>query len=162
VNVGFIGLGGMGRPMAANLLKAGQAVVVWSRQPGPAEESRALGAEIAENPRAAFDADAFISMLPDDAAVRAIVMDGALLPGEGSSTIHINMATISVAFADELTALHRKAGVPYVSAPVFGRPDVAAAGKLNILAAGDPASQVGAFCSRPALTASATDEGPSR
>jgi 3-hydroxyisobutyrate dehydrogenase-like beta-hydroxyacid dehydrogenase len=126
--------------MAANLLKAGHAVAVWSRQPGPAEEMRALGAEIAESPRVAFNADAFISMLPDDSAVRAVVMDGALLPADGSSTIHINMATISAAFADELAAFHRKSGAPYVSAPVFGRPDVAAAGKLNIFAAGDPAA----------------------
>jgi len=140
MKVGFIGLGTMGLPMAANLLKAGHEVTVWSRQPGPAEALRALGAQIAESPRAAFRGDAFLSMLSDDSAVRAIVMDGGLFADGGSATIHVNMATISVAFADELAAFHREAGVPYVAAPVFGRAEVAAAGRLNILAAGDRAS----------------------
>jgi 3-hydroxyisobutyrate dehydrogenase-like beta-hydroxyacid dehydrogenase len=130
----------MGLPMAANLLKAGHEVAVWSRQPGPAEALRALGAQIAESPRAAFRGDAFLSMLSDDSAVRAIVMDGGLFADGGSATIHVNMATISVAFADELAAFHRDGDVPYVAAPVFGRAEVAAAGRLNIVAAGDRAS----------------------
>lgn len=140
MKVGFIGLGTMGLPMAANLLKAGHEVTVWSRQPGPANELRALGARIAGSPRAAFGGDAFLSMLSDDSAVRAIVMDGGLLADGGSATVHVNMATISVAFADELAAVHRDAGVPYVAAPVFGRAEVAAAARLNIVAAGDAAS----------------------
>ena len=140
MKIGFIGLGAMGLPMAANLIKAGHDVAVWSRKPGPADALRALGAQIAESPRAAFGGDAFLSMLSDDSAVRAIVMDGGLFAGGRSATIHVNMATISVAFADELAAFHRDAGVPYVAAPVFGRAEVAAAGRLNIVAAGDSAS----------------------
>jgi 3-hydroxyisobutyrate dehydrogenase-like beta-hydroxyacid dehydrogenase len=140
MKVGFIGLGGMGLPMAANLVKAGHDVAVWSRQPGPAERLRALGARVAESPRAAFAGDAFLSMLSDDAAVRAIVIDGGLLAEAKAPPVHVNLATISVALADELAAFHRAAGAPYVAAPVFGRPDAAAAAKLNILAAGDPAA----------------------
>lgn len=140
MKVGFVGLGTMGLPMAANLLKAGHEVTVWSRKPGPAHELRALGAQVAESPGAAFKGDAFLSMLSDDSSVRSIVMDGGLFADGRSPTIHVNMATISVACADELAVFHRDAGVPYVAAPVFGRAEVAAAGRLNIVAAGDRAS----------------------
>jgi len=92
---------------------------------------------VVDSARAAFQGDAFISMLPDDAAIRSVIVDGGLISKTG--TMHINSATISVAFADELTTLHRKAGAPYLAAPVFGRPEAAAAGKLHIVTAGDPA-----------------------
>jgi 3-hydroxyisobutyrate dehydrogenase-like beta-hydroxyacid dehydrogenase len=138
MKVGFIGLGGMGSAMAANLLKAGHEVTVWSRRPEPAERLRPLGARVVDNPRAAFHGDAFFSMLSDDAAVRTLVLEGGLLDGK-TDTIDVNLATISVALADELTALHEKAGAPYVAAPVFGRPEAAVAAKLNIVAAGEPA-----------------------
>ncbi len=137
MKIGFIGLGSMGKGMAASLLRGGHQVVVWNRSPGPVTELKALGAEIADSARAAFQGDAFVSMLSDDRAIREVVMTNGLLPAGGSQTVHLNMATVSVAFADELTAFHRAAGVPYVSAPVFGRHNVAASGKLNILAAGD-------------------------
>jgi 3-hydroxyisobutyrate dehydrogenase-like beta-hydroxyacid dehydrogenase len=138
MKVGFVGLGGMGSAIAANLLKAGHEVAVWSRRPEPAERLRELGARVVDSPRAAFRGDAFVSMLSDDAAVRAVVLEGGLLAGK-TDTVHINSATISVAFAEELTALHRKAGAPYLAAPVFGRPEAAEAGKLHIVTAGDPA-----------------------
>ena len=71
MKVGFVGLGGMGSAMAANLLKAGHEVTVWSRRPEPAERLRELGARVVDSPNAAFKGDAFLSMLSDDAAVRA-------------------------------------------------------------------------------------------
>jgi 3-hydroxyisobutyrate dehydrogenase-like beta-hydroxyacid dehydrogenase len=111
MKVGFIGLGGMGSAMAANLLKAGHEVTVWSRRPEPAERLHALGARVVDNPRAAFHDDAFFSMLSDDAAVRALIVEGGLLDGK-TYTIDVNSATISVALADELTVLHEKAGAP--------------------------------------------------
>jgi 3-hydroxyisobutyrate dehydrogenase-like beta-hydroxyacid dehydrogenase len=138
VKVGFVGLGGMGSAMAANLLKAGHEVRVWSRRPEPADRLRELGAHVVDSPHAAFQGDAFVSMLSDDAAVRAVVVEGGLFAAK-TDTIHINSATISVALADELTALHEKAGAPYLAAPVFGRPQAAAAAKLHVVAAGDPA-----------------------
>jgi 3-hydroxyisobutyrate dehydrogenase-like beta-hydroxyacid dehydrogenase len=139
VKVGFVGLGGMGSAMAANLLKAGHGVTVWSRRHEPAERLRELGARVVDSPRAAFHGDAFFSMLSDDAAVRSVVEEGGLLAGK-TDTIHVNSATISVALAEELTELHRKAGAPYLSAPVFGRPEAAAAGKLHVVTAGDRAT----------------------
>jgi 3-hydroxyisobutyrate dehydrogenase-like beta-hydroxyacid dehydrogenase len=138
VKVGFVGLGGMGSAMAANLLKAGHEVRVWSRRPEPADRLRELGAHVVDRPHAAFQGDAFVSMLSDDAAVRAVVVEGGLFAAK-TDTIHISSATISVALADELTALQEKAGAPYLAAPVFGRPQAAAAAKLHVVAAGDPA-----------------------
>ncbi len=135
MDVGFIGLGEMGRAMAANLLKAGHRVRAWNRSPGAA---RALGGAVAvAEAGEAFAGDAVVTMLADDAAVRAVVLDGGLLDRAPENLVHVMMATISVALARELDERHRARGIAFVSAPVFGRPDAAAAAKLNILAAGD-------------------------
>lgn len=84
--------------------------------------------------------DAVITMLADDDAVRATILSGDLLRTANKKLIHIVMSTVSVGFARELERAHADAGIAYISAPVMGRPDVAAAGKLNILAAGDSAA----------------------
>ena len=140
MDVGFLGLGRMGRPMALNLVKAGHRVRVWNRSPGAAEALRAHGAEPVATPAEAFRGDAAVTMLADDAALRAVLMEGGLLDQAERPGLHLGTSTISVALAEELAAVHGRAGVPYVSAPVFGRPDVAEAGKLNILAAGPEAA----------------------
>lgn len=139
MDIGFIGLGQMGRAMAANLVKAGHEVRIWNRSPGPAEELVALGAKRVATAAEAFRGEAVVTMLANDAALRAVLLDGDLLSGARGG-VHVNAATISAGLAKELTALHEKAGVGYVAAPVFGRPEVAAAGKLNIVAAGAPQS----------------------
>lgn len=136
MEAGFIGLGAMGRAMAANLLKAGHRVRVWNRSRGPMEELAREGAEPVEEPRLAFGG-VVISMLADDEAVRDIILAQRLLESAPAGTVHVNMATISVRFAEELAAEHRRHGVQYVSAPVFGRPNAAAAGQLHIVVAGD-------------------------
>ncbi|MFG5121419.1 NAD(P)-dependent oxidoreductase [Methylorubrum sp. POS3] len=134
MDVGFIGLGRMGRAMAARLVGAGHRVRVWNRSP---EAARAVeGAEVVGSPAEAFSGDAAITMLADDAALRAVVIEGGLLDGAARPAVHVGMSTISVALAKELAAVHERAGVAYVSAPVFGRPDAAANGALNIIAAG--------------------------
>lgn len=139
MNVGFIGLGGMGRAMAANLIKAGHHVRAWNRTRSAAAELAGEGAESADEPRDAFGG-AVISMLADDEAVRQVVLDGRLLETAPAGTVHVNMATISVGLAQELASEHRRHGVGYVAAPVFGRPEAAAAGQLIIVAAGDAAA----------------------
>jgi 3-hydroxyisobutyrate dehydrogenase-like beta-hydroxyacid dehydrogenase len=78
-------------------------------------------------------------MLSDDAAIRSVLLDGDVLGQARQGLVHVGASTISVAFAHELVAAHAAAGIRYVSAPVLGRPDVAAKGELNILAAGAPA-----------------------
>ena len=135
MDIGFLGLGRMGRGMAANLVEAGHTVRVWNRSP---EAARAItGATPVETASEAFRGDAAITMLADDAALRAVIVEGGLLDAPERPAVHVSMSTIAVALAQELAAIHQRAGVPYVAAPVFGRPDIAANGALNIVAAGE-------------------------
>jgi 3-hydroxyisobutyrate dehydrogenase-like beta-hydroxyacid dehydrogenase len=137
MNVGYIGLGQMGLPMARNLLKAGHSVTVYNRTRSRAEELRPDGAKIAERPADVCRAEVVISLLADDAAVEAVILGEPNLPTRlPANSIHICMSTISVAMAQKLVAAHAVAGTGYVSAPVFGRPDASAAAKLFVVAAG--------------------------
>ena len=136
MKIGFLGLGGMGAAMAANLIKAGHQVVVWNRSPAAAEPLVALGAVAATTPVQAFDVELVISMLADDNSTRAVLLDSGALASAKAGLVHLSMATLSTALVTELLELHREQGVEFVAAPVFGRTDVAAAGKLNILVAG--------------------------
>jgi 3-hydroxyisobutyrate dehydrogenase-like beta-hydroxyacid dehydrogenase len=137
MKVGFLGLGAMGAAMATNLLKAGHDVTVWNRSAAAAQPLAALGAEVASTPAAAAHGDAVLSMLANDEAVRGVILDGGVLAALSPGAVHVNHATVSVKLAGELAQAHAARGVGYVAAPVFGRPDVAAAGRLNILAAGE-------------------------
>lgn len=137
MHIGFIGLGRMGQAMAGNLAAAGHQVTAWNRSPVPADNLH--GVEIVRDPAAAMAVDVVFSMLADDSALRTVLIEGKLLDRASPGLVHVNAATISVALAEELTALHAQKGVSYVAAPVFGRPDVAAAAKLNIVAAGPAA-----------------------
>ncbi|WP_426119579.1 NAD(P)-dependent oxidoreductase [Pseudomonas sp. DSP3-2-2] len=140
MKIGFVGLGNMGQAMATNLLKGGHEVWVWNRSPEPVQAMVALGAKAAADPAQAFGNDVVFSMLADDHALREVLLESGLLDTLKAPLIHINMATIAVAFAEELAALHAERGVAYIAAPVMGRPDVASAGALNILAAGPGAA----------------------
>jgi 3-hydroxyisobutyrate dehydrogenase-like beta-hydroxyacid dehydrogenase len=139
MNVGFIGLGHMGRGMAANLLKAGHHVIVYNRTPAKAEALIAQGATAATRIADACRGDALMTMLANDEAVESVVLgrDGiiASLP---VGALHVSSSTISVALSQRLTAEHAKIGQRFVAAPVFGRTDVAAAGQLFVVAGGVP------------------------
>ncbi|WP_413186146.1 NAD(P)-dependent oxidoreductase [Paraburkholderia sacchari] len=135
MDIGFIGLGEMGAVMVVNLLKAGHTVRVWNRTPAKAQALADAGARVVASPAEAFGGDAVMSMLADDAALRE-VFDAALLAHAPRGLVHVNMATISVALAETLAREHAELGLHYVAAPVLGRPDVAAAAKLTIIAAG--------------------------
>jgi 3-hydroxyisobutyrate dehydrogenase-like beta-hydroxyacid dehydrogenase len=138
MNIGFIGLGNMGGAVAGRLLEAGHALRVWNRSPEPARRLAEKGAQIAATAEEAFRGDVVFSMLSDDQVTRAVLVDSGVLARATPATtrLHVNMATISAALADELTERHRERGLGYVAAPVLGRPDVAAAGKLTVLLAG--------------------------
>jgi len=138
MKVGFIGLGAMGQEIAANILKAGHSVIAWNRSPAAVEALARLGATAATTPEDALEADCLFSMLANDAAMHGLGLDGPLLDQAAKGLVHVNMATVSVAFARELTGAHAQRGLGYVAAPVFGRPDAAAAGKLTVIAAGAP------------------------
>ncbi|MDX6499070.1 MAG: hypothetical protein QOG23_2330 [Blastocatellia bacterium] len=138
MKVGFIGLGNMGSAIARNLIKAGHDLTVYNRTQSRAEPFVSLGARIAETPsEAAADADVLITMLADDAAVEAVIFaSGNAIPALPANAVHISMSTISVALSRRLAESHREKGQNYLAAPVFGRPDAAAAAKLFVVVAG--------------------------
>src|ERR1700729_1940935 len=137
MDVGFIGLGQMGSAIALNLVKAGHRVVVYNRTRAKAEALASQGAEVAESVADACRLPVLITMLADDSAVEAAFFgEGNGLSALGQGAVHISMSTISVALSDRLAEAHRKAGQAYVAAPVFGRPEAAAAAKLFVVAAG--------------------------
>ncbi|KJV33747.1 NAD(P)-dependent oxidoreductase [Luteibacter yeojuensis] len=139
MRIAFIGLGSMGAGMAANLIKGGHEVTVWNRTAAVAEPLVAQGATLAATAAgAAQGAEVVHNMLANDAAVREVIL-GSVLDALPAGAIHVNHATISVALAEELARTHDARGIGFVSAPVFGRPEVAAAGNLNIIASGKPA-----------------------
>ena len=139
MKVGFIGLGHMGAGMAANLLRAGHQVTVYNRTLGKERALVEQGARAAGRVADACQGEAVVTMLADDRAVEGVVFgDQGVIGSLGPRAIHLSMSTISVALSESLARAHAKAGQRFVAAPVFGRPDVAAAGKLFIVAAGAP------------------------
>jgi 3-hydroxyisobutyrate dehydrogenase-like beta-hydroxyacid dehydrogenase len=137
MRIGFVGLGKMGSGMAANLVAAGHEVTVYNRTRQRAEPLAQRGAKIADRPADLADAEAVVTMLADDQAVEEVVFgkDGLLATTPAGRT-HISMSTISVALSERLAQAHQAAKQGYVAAPVFGRPEAAAAAKLFIVAAG--------------------------
>ncbi|MBB5048239.1 3-hydroxyisobutyrate dehydrogenase-like beta-hydroxyacid dehydrogenase [Rhodopseudomonas rhenobacensis] len=138
MDVGFIGVGSMGAAMVPNLVKAGHRVSVWNRNP---EAARALdGVTVLNTPAEAFQNDAVITMLSDDAAVRSVILESGALAAARKDCVHVMAATISLSLVDELAEQHRAAGIAYVAAPVFGVPAAAAKAQLNVVTAGDAAA----------------------
>jgi 3-hydroxyisobutyrate dehydrogenase-like beta-hydroxyacid dehydrogenase len=141
MKIGFIGLGRMGTAMATNLIKAGHDVTVFNRSPGKDSALIKLGAREAASVAEACDGEAVITMLAnDDAASEVTLGSEGIIAHLRQGAIHLSMSTISVALSKRLTQAHAEAGQRYVAAPVFGRPDMAAAAMLFIVAAGDPAA----------------------
>lgn len=139
--IGFIGLGRMGSAMARRLVDAGRDVTVYNRTASKAQELAARGAQAARSPAELADRDLVVTMLADDRAVEEAV-EGPQGFGRTlkKGAVHIAMSTISVDLSRRLSERHAAAGQGYVAAPVLGRPDAAAAGKLYIFAAGADAA----------------------
>ena len=128
----------MGLPMARNILRAGHDVTVYNRTRAKAEPLAADGAHIADSPaQAVAGVDAAVTMMADDCAVENVLTAGVwdALP---RGAAHVGMSTVSVAFSKRLAKEHARRGQAYVAAPVFGRPEAAAAQKLWVVAAGHP------------------------
>ena len=141
MKTGYIGLGRMGSAMAANLVRAGHDVTVFNRSPDKSRPLLELGAHQATSIAGACNGEAVITMLADDAAVAHVALtDDGIVGKLRQGAVHISMSTISVALSKELARAHARAGQRFVAAPVFGRPEAAAAAKLFIVAAGDPAA----------------------
>ena len=135
MTVGFIGLGAMGSAMARNLLNAGITLYVYNRSQEVALRLEQCGAHACELDEI-FRLPIVISMLSDDEAVRDVLLHHGFLEKAQTGCIHVNMATVSAEFAQYCAIEHQKRGITYISAPVFGRSDVAALGKLSIIASG--------------------------
>lgn len=131
MEVGIIGLGAMGSAMARNLAAAGHTVKAWNRSGGQVQ-----AITMVDTPADAFQGDVVFTMLSEDEAISTTLLESNVLQKARPGLVHVVSSTISLAFARKLVAAHRSAGLGYVSAPVLGRPDVAAKGELNVLAAG--------------------------
>jgi len=131
MDIGMIGLGAMGRAMAKNLAAAGHSVRAWNRSGGTMD-----GVTMVASAADAFQGDVVLTMLSDDEAIRTTVLQSGVLENAKPGLVHVVASTISVAFAHELVERHEEARIGYVSAPVLGRPDVAAKGELNVLTGG--------------------------
>ncbi len=142
MNVGFVGLGAMGAPIAGNLLRAGHALTVHNRSRGPrVEELRGRGAQVAGTVADACRGGVVMTMLADDAAAEAVALgEGGIVSALGRGGVHVSLSTIGTAMARRLAAAHAERGHDFVAAPVFGRPDAAAAQRLVVVAAGAAAA----------------------
>jgi len=138
MKVGFIGLGRMGAGMAGNLIKAGHEVTVYNRTPEKAHVLVAAGAKVATSVSAACRGDAVMTMLANDEAVESLVLGReGVLASLRQGALHVSSSTISVALSQRLSQQHAIHGQRYIAAPVFGRPDVAAAAQLVVVAGGE-------------------------
>lgn len=139
MDIGFIGLGNMGRGMAVNLVKAGHHVTVYNRSPEKLETVVQQGATPACSVAEACAGEVVVTMLADDPAVNEVTFgEQGVLASLTAGATHVSASTISVDLSKRLAAAHAEADQQYVAAPVFGRPDAAAAAKLFVVAAGAP------------------------
>lgn len=139
MKVAVVGLGKMGVPIAERLLNAGHELTVWNRTPGRAEPLKARGSKIAESPADAVSgAEVIFSVVFDDEALEEVLFGGGALKAMTPGAIHVNLSTISVACSERMTIAHRTERLTFVAAPVFGRPTVAAEGRLAIAVGGEP------------------------
>jgi 3-hydroxyisobutyrate dehydrogenase-like beta-hydroxyacid dehydrogenase len=141
--IGFVGLGRMGSAMASNLAASGYRIVGYVRRPEQVDALAALGIEAATDMESVLERDIVVTSLPDDTAVREVVLGGkepGLAAGLARGAIHVSMSTISPGCAGELAAEHERRGQYYVAAPVLGNPDAARARQLFVLTAGPAAA----------------------
>lgn len=141
MKAGFVGLGAMGQGMARSLLAAGHEVTVWNRTRERTEPLAKAGAAVARTPAEAAKAGVVFTMVAEDRALDAVVSGPeGVLAGLPQGGIHVSASTIGLDTAERLARAHEEAGRVFVSAPVFGRPDAAAAAKLVVVAAGPDAA----------------------
>jgi len=145
-NIGFIGLGLMGRPMAMNLLKAGHRLTVWNRTASRAEELLSAGATVARSPReVAAASDVLITIVSDPPALESVLWasdepnDGALAALK-SGSLYIDSSTISPSLVRKISSACQKQRVRFLDAPVTGGDWGAREGNLVFMIGGDAAT----------------------
>jgi 3-hydroxyisobutyrate dehydrogenase-like beta-hydroxyacid dehydrogenase len=136
--IGFIGLGNMGLPMAKNLINAGYHLQVYNRTIGRADELEQAYITRCQTPgEAAKNVEFIITMLAEDEVLKSVVTgDEGILKTMQKDAIHIGMSTIAPETSELLDRLHEGSGNSYMAAPVFGRPEAAAAKKLFVCTSG--------------------------
>lgn len=138
MRVGLIGIGHMGRGMALSLARAGHEVTAYNRTRSAAEALTPEGVRVADSVADTCCGDAVFTMLSNDEAVEAVTLGPTgIVASLARGAIHISSSTISVDLSERLAAEHARVGQRYISAPVLGRPDKAAAGELFVVAAGE-------------------------
>ena len=149
--VGFIGLGAMGEPMAANLIAVGYKLRVYNRTASKADALVAAGATRVDRPGdAAQPGGVAITMVADDATLDQVTVGGGLAERLERGGIHISMSTVAPATTRRLAEHHAASGSTLIASPVFGRPDAAKAKRLWITASGPAAAKTAV---RPLLEA---------
>jgi 3-hydroxyisobutyrate dehydrogenase-like beta-hydroxyacid dehydrogenase len=137
MDAGFVGIGSMGQPMARNLLRVGHRLSVWNRGRARADALASAGATVAGTPAEAASCGVVLSMVADDHALDAVTSGPeGILAGLPKGGVHVSMSTVGPDTTERLARAHEGSGRTMVAAPVFGRPDAAAAAKLFIVAAG--------------------------
>lgn len=140
--IGFIGLGNMGGPMAANLVKGGHHVRVFDLAEAALEAATAAGCEVAESAAAAAQGAEFvITMLPADKHVQAVYLgDQGLVQQLTAGTLAIDCSTVRAATARQVHEAFAARGIDFIDAPVSGGVGGAQAGTLTFICGGDAAA----------------------
>ncbi|RYD73924.1 MAG: NAD(P)-dependent oxidoreductase [Sphingobacteriales bacterium] len=139
MNIGWIGLGNMGIPMATQLIDAAYQVAVYNRSKGKESELQKLGAATAETPQALLEkADIVILMVSDDQAIEQIFEGNkGLLSADAKGKIIINMSTVSPGISKQMHQKCKLNGIDYLDAPVSGSVKQAETGQLVIMVGGE-------------------------
>jgi 2-hydroxy-3-oxopropionate reductase len=140
--IGFIGLGLMGRPMAANLLKAGHSVAVWNRTASRADELVKAGAKLARSPRETAEAsEVLITIVSDPPALESVLWgEGGALGGLKKGSTYIDSSTVSPMLAKKIAARCQEQRVHFLDAPVTGGDWGAREGNLVFMIGGEAAA----------------------
>jgi len=138
-NIGFIGLGSLGTPIALNLMGSGHVLHVYNRTISKTESLAEQGAIVCKSiAELAQECSIVFTIVSDDAAIEAVCEDAdGLLKNLAKNSIHVSMSTILPATAEKLASLHQQHQQHYLASPVFGRPDAATAKKLNYVISGE-------------------------
>ena len=132
--IGFVGLGNMGQPMARNLLNAGYQLRVYNRDARKAEALVAEGALQCLSPGdVCVSGGIIVTMVSDDTALENVTLgEDGILEHLGPGGIHVVMSIVSPGYTRKMTDLHTRRNCTYLAAPVFGRPNQAAAQSLDL------------------------------
>jgi 3-hydroxyisobutyrate dehydrogenase-like beta-hydroxyacid dehydrogenase len=140
-DIGFLGLGNLGTPIAANLIASGHALTVWNRTSDKTGPLVAKGAKAAATPVGAITKGGVVfSILWDDASLDQLVTP-EFLDALGPGGVHVSMTTVTPECARRVAARHEKAGNTYVESPIFGVPPAAVAKQLTFCIAGPKAAK---------------------